>query len=154
MHLDDATGNGFEIDDPGKSIEMPSNPEAATVFDLRFVRGVDNPVIECAVRRRRAGDVAPPARFSGHDRNVRAQMSPFEQRHPHVAGLYMLLIFGARTEDAAADAHALEVHDGLRENGKFRRRHPVRRRDQPLAERDGDLVVDMWRCFGYHCQAS
>jgi len=80
VHLDDATGDGFEIDDSGKAIEMPSNPEATTIFDFRFVRGVDNPVIECAVRRRRAGDVAPPTRFPGHDRNVRAQVPPFEQR--------------------------------------------------------------------------
>ena len=37
VHLDDAAGDGFEIDDPGKSIEMPSNPEATTAFNFRLV---------------------------------------------------------------------------------------------------------------------
>jgi hypothetical protein len=59
-----------------------------------------------------------------------------------MAGAIVALVFARRADDAAADAHALEVHDGLGKDRETRRRRAVRPGDEPLAVGDGELVVD------------
>ena len=99
------------------------------------------PIIEGAVHAGCSGDMTPPARLAGNDGNVRAHVRSAQPRHPHVTRGEIFRIFARGMQDAARNAHTAQVGDRLREHGKLRRVHPVRRRIEPLRACDGNLVV-------------
>src|SRR5262249_22322568 len=142
MHFDDAAADALGVENAGIALQVPAYPGAAIIFDGAIVRGVHRPMVERAFPSGLAGDVAPPTRLAVYDRDIRADMTALQKRHPHMPSREGCLILRLRGEDAACDAHALESDDRLGEHGKVRRRHAVRSGIEALTQRDRDLVID------------
>src|SRR5262249_50543673 len=140
--LDHRPADGLEVEHAGVVGQMTANPRAAPLLDVLLRRRLYGPEIERPAASGLAGDVAPPLRRAVDDRDVAAHMAAFEQRHPHMAGTVVPFVLLLRTDDAAADAHALQIDHGLGKHRKMRRRRAVRAGREPLVVRDGDLVVD------------
>ena len=64
MRLDDLAAYGLKIEHSAVAGEMAPQPPLAVGFHFRLRGGANGPAVECAVARRHAGDVAPPARFA------------------------------------------------------------------------------------------
>src|ERR1017187_7076099 len=65
MHFDHAPADGLDIQHAGVAAQVTRDPFAAIAFDLELAIRMHGPVIERALARRMAGDVAPPARLAG-----------------------------------------------------------------------------------------
>src|SRR5450756_2619184 len=72
MHFDHAPADGLDIQHAGVAAQVTRDPFAAVAFDLELAIHMHGPVIERALARRLAGDVAPPARLAGDDSDVGA----------------------------------------------------------------------------------
>src|SRR5262245_2529157 len=142
MRFDDASADRLCVENAGVALEMPANPRSAILLDAAIALGVHRPMVEGAFVSRLAGDVPPPARLAVDDRDVRADMTPVQKRHPHVARREACLIVLLRGKDATRDSHALEVDDRLGKYGKARRLDAMRSGIETLAQRDRDLVID------------
>src|SRR5215207_10914697 len=100
------------------------------------------PVVESASTAGNAGRVAPPLWLAIDQRHVATDMVALEQCRPKMTRLVSTGVVVRRQERATADAHTLEIVDGLGKHGVILRRDTMRRCCHSLTERYGKLVVD------------
>src|SRR5580704_18996242 len=107
VRLDDAAGDGLEIQHTGIALEMSPAPGTAPFLDSGLGFGADLPAVKRPAPRGDAAGMAPPLTRSVDQRNIAADVLAFEQGRPHMTGLVGGGVVVGRRQRAAADAHAL-----------------------------------------------
>ena len=139
--IDDAAADGLEVHHAGIRADVPRQPVSEIRIEVRPRGRLDGPVIEGALTRRHTAGMPRPGHLAAHDRDIRADMLAFEQRHPEMPGRQVPPIRLETAEHTGADTHAAQVRDRLAEHRELRRLDSVRGALDALRGAQPQLVV-------------
>src|SRR6266545_5434087 len=121
---------------------MVTHPRTAIRFDFGPRLCQHRPIVKHAFAERLAERVSPPPRLTLYDGDIRADMFPNEQLHPHMPWRLGAFVFREGREDLPAGTHPAQVVDRLAEHRKLGRGNSVRGMSKALRFTDQQFVVD------------